>query len=277
MRHARRARALLVADPALEAPLSILLDPEARVLIGHRGAAARAPENTMPAFERALADGARALELDVHLSADGIPVVIHDPTVDRTTDGGGPVVSLQLRDLRRLDAGAHFSTDGGRSFPWRGRGVTVPTLDEVLGAFPSLPLIVELKTAAVAPAVLALLRRHDALGRAVVASFDARALDAMRGRGAALCATQQQVALLLLAAARGARGLVRAPAFDVASVPLKWRGLPLPVARFARLLRPWGRTVHVWTVDDPAVAIALWKGGVQGIITNDPARIRDGT
>ena len=226
----------------------------------------------MASFERAIADGAQAIELDVHLSADGVPVVLHDATVDRTTDGRGPVAALALAEIRRLDAGARFSADGGASFPWRGRGVTVPTLDEVLAAFPALPLIVEVKTARASPAVRALLERHGALRRTVVASFDARALDAFAGSGVALGATQREVARLLLAATTGG-ALRRAPAFRVASVPLRWRGLPLPVERFARLLRPWGGAVHVWTVDVPATAATLWAGGVQGVITNDPGGI----
>jgi glycerophosphoryl diester phosphodiesterase len=245
-------------------------------VIGHRGTAARAPENTMSSFERALADGAQAIELDVRLSADGVPVVLHDATVDRTTEGRGPVGALSIEAIRRLDAGARFTTDGGASFPWRGRGATIPTLDEVLGAFPTLPLIVEIKTAVASPAVRAVLERHDALRRTVVASFDARALDAFAGSGAALGATQRDVARLLVGATTGG-GLRRAPDFHVASVPRNWRGLPLPVARFARLQRPWGRTVHVWTVDHPAAAASLWAGGVQGVITNDVMGIRRGT
>jgi glycerophosphoryl diester phosphodiesterase len=260
----------------LETALSLLLDPDASVLIGHRGTAARAPENTMASFERALAEGAQAIELDVHLSADGVPVVVHDPSVDRTTDGRGHVGALSLDEILRLDAGARFTADDGATFPWRGHGVRIPTLDEVLAAFPTLPLIIEIKTAVASPAVRALLERHDALRRTVVASFDARALDVFAGTAAALGATQREVAGLLLAAAGGG-GLRTAPAFHVASVPRRWRGIPLPVERFARLLRPWGRTVHVWTVDVPAVAAALWAGGVQGVITNDVEGIRRGS
>lgn len=244
--------------------------------MGHRGAAARAPENTIVSFEHALAAGAQALELDVRLSADGVPVVMHDASVDRTTDGRGFVAALPLERLRRFDAGARFTSDGGATFPWRGRGATVPTLEEVLDAFPTLPLIIEIKTAAASAAVRALLERHDARRRVVVASFDARALAPFVGTGIALGATQRQVAVLLMVAARGGRSLRRSPPFDVASVPRRWRGMPLPVARFASLLRPWGRTVHVWTVDLPAAAAALWAAGVQGVISNDPGELRRG-
>ena len=243
-------------------------------MIGHRGAAALAPENTLASFRRALAEGADAIELDVRLSADGVVVVHHDATVDRTTDGRGAVESLTLAQLRRLDAGARFTTDGGRTFPERGRAIGVPTLDEVLAAFPTLPLVVEIKSARASAAVRAVLERHGAAPRVVVASFDARALDVFAGTRFALGATQREVARLLLAATTGVGGLSAAPAYHVASVPRRWRGLRLPVARFARLLRRWGRTVHVWTVDDAPGAAALWGAGVQGVVTNDPGGIR---
>lgn len=254
--------------------MCLLLDPDARPVIGHRGAAARAPENTIVSFERALAEGADAIELDVRLSADGVPVVHHDATLERTTDGRGPVGARTIAELRRLDAAARFTADGGRSYPQRGRGITVPTLDEVLAAFPTLPLIVEIKSALASPAVRAVLERHGAASRTVVASFDAPALEVFAGTGFALGATRREVARLLLAALPGAGGLPAAPPYRVASVPRRWHGLRLPVERFASLLRRWGRTVSVWTVDDPAAAAGLWAAGVQGVITNDPGRIR---
>ena len=122
-----------------------LLDPARRIVIGHRGAAAEAPENTLSSFTRALSAGADALELDVRVTADGVPVVIHDPTLDRTTDRAGAVASLSVQEVRAADAGARFTPDGGASLPFRGQGVTVPTLAEVLQRFPGTPLVVELK------------------------------------------------------------------------------------------------------------------------------------
>lgn len=252
--------------------MTILLDVDARPVVGHRGAAAQAPENTLESFERALASGAEALEFDVHVTRDGVPVVHHDAAVDRTTGGAGPVAGFALADLRRLDAGARFTADGGRTFPYRGRGLVVPTLDEVLGAFPRAPLIVELKAAAASPAALRVLERHGARARAVVASFDERALDPFRGSGFALGATQREVAALLGRALVGGR-LRAPPNYQSVSVPPRFRGLPLPVGRFARLLRPHGRTVHVWTVDDPRAAAAFWAAGVNGVISNDPAAV----
>src|SRR6185437_92141 len=126
--------------------MNALLDPAAQLVIAHRGNSAFFPENTLEAFERAVALGADALELDVRLSSDGRAVVIHDPTLERTTNGTGAVGAQALAGLQRLDAGFRFTRDGGRSFPFRGRGITIPAFEVVLSAFPDLPMIVEIKT-----------------------------------------------------------------------------------------------------------------------------------
>lgn len=114
-------------------------------VIAHGGAQGHAPGNTLPAFALALEQGADTLEMDLQLTADGEIVVIHDGIVDRTTDGTGAVVDLTLAELRQFDAGYGFEdVDGGT--PYRGQGVTIPTLTEVFETFPETPMIVELKT-----------------------------------------------------------------------------------------------------------------------------------
>jgi glycerophosphoryl diester phosphodiesterase len=245
-----------------------ILDCSRRIVAGHRGNRAHAPENTLESFGQAVALGVDALELDVHLSADGVPVVHHDPTVDRTTDGTGRVAALTLAELRRLDAGAHFTGDGGLTYPYRGRGIRVPTLDEVLEAFPRTPLLIEIKTATASRAVKAAIERHGATARCVVDAFDAGALSPFRGSAVAVGAAQSDVALLLAAAV--SRVPVRAVRYRALCVPRWFRGIPLPVLRFASILRPISCPVHVWTVNDPEEARLLWQGGVQGIISDDP-------
>ena len=101
------------------------------IVFGHRGACGEAPENTLPSFERALADGAAILETDVHLTRDGEVVIAHDPDVARMTNGTGRVSELSLAELTALDAGHRFSPDDGATFPYRGRGIRIPTLREV--------------------------------------------------------------------------------------------------------------------------------------------------
>lgn len=251
--------------------MSILSAPGARPVIGHRGAAAHAPENTLPSFRLALEQGADALELDVHATADGVPVVIHDPGTARTT--GAPLVVARepAARLRTLDAGARFSPDGGATHPWRGRGAVIPTLDEVLEAFPAVPLLIEVKTPVVQGAVLAAIRAHGAAGRVAVGAEHHAALAAFRGTEVAVAGSRRDIASLWLRARLGLGA--GAPRCAMYAVPERWRGLRVPTPGFLRRAGALGATVHVWTVDDPRQAMALWGRGVQGIVTNDPAAI----
>lgn len=251
-------------------PVNPLLEASAPLVIGHRGAAAEAPENTLPSFSRALEREADALELDVHVTADGVPVVIHDATLERTTDRTGPVAAVTLKQLGHADAGARFTPDGGRTFPWRGRGVTVPTLAEVLAATKQTPLIVEVKDPAGAGAVRAVLERQRARQRCVLGSFHAAALVPFREAGYATAGTRGEVAKALAGALVG---LAPHGAWQVLTVPEYYRGIPLAAAPLLRAVARSGRPVHVWTVDDPVRAGALWRRGATGIITNDPGKM----
>jgi glycerophosphoryl diester phosphodiesterase len=249
-----------------------LLDLDAHPVIAHRGASAWAPENTLAAFELALQQGADALELDVRLTADRAPVVIHDPTLDRTTDRSGPVAGITLAELRGADAGARFTPDRGRSFPFRGQGLRVPTLGEVLWTFPKVPILVELKEPEAQEAVRRVLLQDDAVERCVPASEHGAALEAFREPPFAFGACGRDIARLYRAALfrRGHS----AAGYRFLSVPLRHRGfLPVPTARFVAAARRLGCPVHVWTVNDPATARRLWARGVAGVVTNEPERI----
>jgi len=247
----------------------ILLDPLARPVIGHRGNRAHAPENTVPALLEAVALGADGLEFDLRVSRDGQLVVFHDPTLERTTDGRGAVATHTAAELRQLDAGAHFTPDGGRSFPWRGRGVGVPTFDEVIEVLPrALPLIIELKTPAATELLRRAVQRHGLAPRIIVAGFDPQSTRPLRGAGFALGASRPDVLALLPAALLHLRRKPRH--VQALCIPQQWNGLPVPIAALARTLRGSGAVIHVWTVNDPAEARHLWHCGVQGIISDDP-------
>src|SRR5215212_9031009 len=142
------------------------------VNLAHRGASALAPENTIEAFRLAVEAGAGGLELDVHLTRDGHVVVIHDPTVDRTTSGTGAVSEMTFDELRGFDAGHTFSPDGGSNHPYRGLGVRVPTLRDVLEEFPGVAVNIDIKAKrpGIEATVLGVLREANALGRALVVS-----------------------------------------------------------------------------------------------------------
>ena len=253
-----------------------LLDLDARPVIAHRGASAEAPENTLPAFQAAVRHGADAFELDVRLTADGAPVVIHDDTLDRTTDRSGLVRSHTLAELRSVDAGARFTSDRGRTYPYRGGDARIPTLGEVLWAFPRMPVLVEIKEAEAQEAVRKVLLQEEAAERCVVASEHQAALRVFEEAPFARAATGAEIAALYRASLPGVALLTRrSPAvrYRLLSVPQRHRGLTVPTRRFVAAARALGCPVHVWTVDRPAAAQRLWRGGVAGIVTNSPGSI----
>jgi glycerophosphoryl diester phosphodiesterase len=256
----------------MNAKCNRLLDLSARPIIAHRGASGSAPENTIAAFELAVAHGADAIELDVRLTADRVPVVLHDATLDRTTTGRGLLGLMTLEQVQELDAGSRFTADRGRSFPFRGSGVRVPTLAEVLRAISGLPVLLEIKEPAAQEAVERVLREENAVNRCVLASEHHSALTRFREPPFALAASGAEIGALYRAALF--RRVPERVAYQTMSVPLRHRGLTVPTPRLLRAARKLGCPVHVWTVDDPAVAQRLWATGVSGIVTNFPERMR---
>jgi glycerophosphoryl diester phosphodiesterase len=247
------------------------------LLIGHRGAAGLAPENTIPSFreaaERCAVD---MIELDVRATADGQCVVIHDATVDRTTDGMGAVAGMTLRDLRRLDAGCRFRDEAGGE-PFAARGLRVPTLDEVIETFPDMRFTVEIKIGTVQHALRDTLRRHDAADRVVVAGMDHRDQALFADYDGARSAPTRAVSIFY---ALHRLHLARvAPVFaDVFQVPElhphdgreEEGARRIVTPRFIRDARRRGVPVHVWTVNDPADMRRLLEWGVDGLITDRP-------
>lgn len=243
----------------------LLTDPRARLVIAHRGGAGRAPENTLAALGGARGLGADAVELDVRLSRDGEVVIIHDPTLDRTTDASGPVHGYTARELAAVDAGARFTTDGGRTFPFRGRKVGVPRLVDVLEALPSdLPLLIETKEAAALEPTVRVLELAGAVDRAVVASADCAAVQPARGGALRTGACTGEGFRLLLGPPAG-----RLP-YDAFCPPRTYCGIPLPMGLLAARALSGGAVTHVWTVNLPGQALTLWRAGVHGIVTDFP-------
>jgi glycerophosphoryl diester phosphodiesterase len=224
--------------------------------IAHRGASGEFPENTLMAFKAAIDAGARMCELDVQLTSDGVAVVIHDDTVDRTTEGRGAVASMSLAELRRFDAGRKF----GPSFA----GARIPTLEEVLDLTRGrCALNVELKGAGVESEVCRLLREHGAIGDTIVSSFDWNALAAARriepALGLGVLADRRADAMLEAAVRLHAVSVN--PRYDLVSETL--------VEQAHRA----GFKVLVWTIDKVARMRRMIALSVDGIMTNYPARL----
>jgi len=247
-------------------------------VIGHRGSAGEAPENTLPSFALALAAGAAILESDVHLTRDGVPVLIHDDVVDRTTDGSGRVADLSLAQLQALDAGCRFSDDGGRSYHFRGRGLRVPTLEAALAAFPEARFNLELKEGlpGLVERCLEVIQKAGSASRTLLTAGDdalmaqLRAQVARSGAPVALGASAREVGDFLRSAiARRAPP----PGLMALQVPLEFAGGPLVTRAFVDHAHAHDLIVHVWTIDEPEQMRALLALGVDGIVSDFPARL----
>ena len=244
------------------------------VNLAHRGASARAPENTLEAFRLAVEAGAGGLELDLHVTRDGEVVVIHDATVDRTTDGSGAVAEMELEEIQRLDAGYRFSPDGGLTFPYRGRGVRIPMLTEVYASFPEARVNADIKEAqsGAEEAVLRVIRSAGAEERTLIASTEhavvRRFRRISRGRIATAASRREIAAFYVLSRAR--LGALARPVYAALQVPVEHRGIELVTPRFLRAARSTGVRVDVWTINDAAQMRWLLDLGVSGIMTDHP-------
>jgi len=245
----------------------------APLLIAHRGGMGLAPENTLLAFRRAVEWwGSDILELDVNPTRDGEAVVLHDLDLDRTTDGRGPVAEMSLDEVRALDAGYRYTPDGGRSFPFRGAGVQVPTLREVLTAFPSMRINVEIKDGRVQRRVWEVVHELDAAERVLIASGKLRNRSLFSVYSGARSASAEEMYLFLALHHAHASKMFHA-VIDAFQMPEKSRGRQVLSPRFVRELHARNVAVHVWTVNDEADMRRLLSWGVDGIITDRPDRL----
>jgi glycerophosphoryl diester phosphodiesterase len=239
------------------------------LLIAHRGGAGLAPENTLAAFSLAAGSwAADMIELDVRATADGRCVVIHDATVDRTTDGAGAVAAMPLAQLRELDAGCRFAGADG-SFPFRGVGVTVPTIEEVLEALPSTLLTVEVKTGAAQRPLFEAIAKFGAADRVIAAGMFNRDRTMFGTYGGAISGSTEQVtAFYRFHVLRLAR-FWRFPC-DVVQIPEFHEARRIVTQRLIRDLHAQGVAVHVWTVNFESDMQRLLDWDVDGIISDRP-------
>jgi glycerophosphoryl diester phosphodiesterase len=230
--------------------------------IAHRGASAQAPENTMAAFEKAVELGADVIELDLHVSCEGELVVIHDVTLDRTTDGQGPVHARCLQELKQLDAGRWF----GKDFA----GQCIPTLVEVLNRFAGkVPLALEIKAGSafysgIEERLVSVLREHQAISQVAVASFDHHALFRLKELEPCLRTAALLVGRPMSMSALAHPGKVDAMALEFSLVTTT----EIDACRAA------GLQLVVWTVNEPAQMRHFIDLGIDGIITDRPDLLR---
>jgi glycerophosphoryl diester phosphodiesterase len=240
----------------------------------HRGGGGDAPENTLPAFEAAVALGYRYLETDVHVTRDGVLLAFHDSRLDRITDRAGAIAELSLAEVREADAGYAFTPDAGASYPFRGRGVVIPTLEELLTRWDGICLNIDAKSDETVAPLVELIRRLDAFGRVCIGSFSDRRVARIRAlAGGRICSSMGQVStgLAFLASRSG-----RMPTFhaDCLQVPPRWGILRID-RRFVETAHRAGLPVHVWTIDDVAQMAWLLDLGVDGIMTDRPRLLKE--
>jgi len=243
--------------------------------IGHRGGAKLAPENTLFAFRQAVETfRCDALELDVQVTSDEQLVVWHDPDVDRMTEASGPVRSFTLAELRKQDVGYRFTLDGV-TFPFRGKGIGVVTLEELLEAFPSVILNIELKAEAAdqAEQFASIVKPH--LSRLCIGSEQDAIAERLTTLLPEACHFYPRDALTqIVMALKTGEPPPEVPRYQVLDMPLYFAGMRLIDAGFLRAAEALGKWVNVWTVDEPAEMRQLRSERVGGIMTDRPDLLR---
>jgi glycerophosphoryl diester phosphodiesterase len=253
-------------------PPRAFLAAEKPLGFAHRGGAALFPENTLLAFERALALGCRYLETDVHLTRDGAIVVFHDERLERTTDGAGFVAERTLDELRRLDAGYHFRA--ANEHPWRGRGLVVPRFEELVELSSDARFNVELKVPdpRLIQGFWQLIERYELHERVLVAAATDSIVRAFRklSRGSVATSAGTREVQLFWAACRTGLSAWLPLDYDALQVPVRAGRLRVVDPNFVKAAHERGIQVHVWTIDDPSEMRELLELGADGIMSDRP-------
>lgn len=246
------------------------------LIMAHQGGEKQWPSNTMLAFREAHKLGSDVLDMDVHLSADGELVLMHDTTVDRTTEGRGVIREMTWKQLSRLDAGYRFSVDG-KTFPYRGRGLRIPRLEEVFREFPRARLGIEIKQAPLAAAarLADLVHRYRAEDRVLLAGFDEAMVAEQRRQLPAVAgsATPGEVRIFWIASQLHLEGFTAAD-YSVLQIPLEHKGRRLVSQRLVDAAHSRGIRVLPWTLDSDAEVELCRDAGCDGFNTNVPGPMR---
>ncbi len=263
------------ADPAPNHPF---FKQNEFLVIAHRGGDSLGPENTLFTFRKAVDLGVDVLEMDVRTTQDGHLVILHDKSVARTTNAGGEVAAYTLAELKKLDAGYRWSPDSGRTFPLRGRGIAIPTLAEVLAAFPRTRINLEIKDPR-SLAIQTLCRRiqaYDKMQTVMVAAFNGGTLKKFRAECPRAATSAGLVeAILFYALQKLYLESAFSPDALALQVPLNYHGRRIVTKRFVDAAHARNLRVHVWTVNDIETMRRLLRIGVDGIMTDYPQRLME--
>jgi glycerophosphoryl diester phosphodiesterase len=249
-------------------------------VLAHSGAQGHAPSNTLAAFDVAMEMGADILELDVHMTRDGVVVVSHDETIDRLSNGHGAIKEMTLAELRQYDFGHGFTPDGGKTFPYRGKGVTIPTLEEVFKRYPGVPVNIELKqeAPAIEQPVWDLVQQYGMEDKVLVNSFHSGPMErwrALAGERVAQGATKGNMYEFVAFYLPYLDWLYQ-PRVDAFQLPTHQNVGPLTIRfdtkRMVDTAHRLGMRIHYWTINDEETMRHLVEIGADGLITDYPDR-----
>ncbi len=245
------------------------------LILAHQGGEKEWPSNTMFAFGKAHRVGSDALDFDLHMTADKVLVILHDTTVDRTTNGQGVVAEMTWAQLKELDAAYRFTLDG-KTFPLRGKGVRIPRLEEVLEAYPDWRMQIELKDApsAIAQELAKVLEQFAAEDRVLLSSFDDVMMIELRNAcpRVATSASPVEIRALVLASRLHLEALI-SPKYSSVQIPLQYSGIDLVTKRTVDAAHNRGVKVLPWTIDSDADAETCRTAGADGFNTNLPTKM----
>lgn len=259
------------------------VEGERPLVMAHQGGERLYPSNTLLAMQESVALGVDVLEMDIHASSDGVLVVIHDDTVDRTTDGTGAVKEMTFAELSQLDAGYYWTDDEGATYPYRGQGITIPAFAEILTTFPDMRLNVEIKPPdpAVAQAACDLLRQHGASERALIGTVHDEVVAAFRAAcpESPTSMVESEIRPFWILSTLFLGQLYQSPTGAAALQVPERSSLPVIgevqviTPRFVRVIHKHNLEIHAWTINETADMERLLATGIDGIITDRPDRM----
>ena len=247
------------------------LDPMPRV-VAHRGDSANYPENTLEAFLSAATLGVDVIETDVHLTKDKHLVIWHDPTLERNTNGFGTLESHTLSELEKLDAGYTFTTDGGKTFPFRGKGIKLCTLDQALKACPEERFNIDLKSKEpeIVDEFIRVIRDNHAEDRVCGASFHFSNLRKLREKAPEILTsitTLEVIPKVLFKSFYSSEPFKRKTIFQV---PVKQGCIKVITKDFIDKMHKKNAVIMVWTINKKEDMQQLFSLGVDTIMTDNP-------
>lgn len=264
-------------DTATEVPVVDRFTSGERLVIAHRGGRGIGPDHTVETFQAGLDLGADVLELDVHTSSDGEVVVIHDDTIDRTTEGTGRVNDFTLAELQAFDAGYTWTSDGGATYPFRGQGQVIPTMDQVLEAFPDGWYVIEIKQAdpPMVEPFLDLIDQYGIAERTIVASFSDEVIQQVRASGKVRTSFGEGEATAFKLIDRSLLPTYEPPAEVLQLPPFAFGDFAVIDEQLIEDANRFGLPVHAWTINERDEMDRLLGLGVVGLITDWPDRARE--